>query len=262
MKIECISGETTTLAAGSPYAFVRDKFGRAVAEVDLPLHQKVFLSVTAHYREVPDVPEQLEADPTALRQDGPTIAEYLSAGYPAENYPPYGYASRSTPEEIEAAVAAQVAAKEAAEADARAAAAAAAAANRPGANIHGIGPDTDGGPNPDYVPPQPPADNEHVAPGATPFPEPAPVTPTFDTDIIQINGIGAKLKEKLVEYGITSIVQLANLTPEDADLIDISLDLNGRIEREKWVEQAIDIVEAASAPATPAPAPAPAPAAE
>jgi len=42
-----------------------------------------------------------------LRDDGPTVAEYVSAGYLAANYPPEGYASRSTPEEIEAAIMAQ-----------------------------------------------------------------------------------------------------------------------------------------------------------
>lgn len=44
-------------------------------------------------------------DPNALRNDGPTIAEFIAAGYPASNYPPKGYASKSTVEEIAAAVA-------------------------------------------------------------------------------------------------------------------------------------------------------------
>jgi hypothetical protein len=43
----------------------------------------------------------------AIRTDGPTIAEFVAAGYPAKNYPPAGYASKSTPEEIAAAIAAQ-----------------------------------------------------------------------------------------------------------------------------------------------------------
>lgn len=46
------------------------------------------------------------AEPT-LRTDGPTVAEFVERGYLAANYPPEGYASRSTPEEIAAAVAAQ-----------------------------------------------------------------------------------------------------------------------------------------------------------
>ncbi|MBX5238629.1 hypothetical protein [Rhizobium sp. NLR22b] len=43
-----------------------------------------------------------------LRQDGPTVEEYVAAGYSASVYPPKGYASRSTPEEIAAAIAAQI----------------------------------------------------------------------------------------------------------------------------------------------------------
>lgn len=39
-----------------------------------------------------------------LRQDGPTVAEYVTAGYSAANYPPAGYASRSTADEIAEAI--------------------------------------------------------------------------------------------------------------------------------------------------------------
>lgn len=42
-----------------------------------------------------------------LRNDGPTVEQYVAAGYLAKNYPPTGYASRSAPEGIEAAIAAQ-----------------------------------------------------------------------------------------------------------------------------------------------------------
>ena len=41
-------------------------------------------------------------DANGLRTDGPTVAEYVAAGYLATNYPPHGYASRSTSEEIAA----------------------------------------------------------------------------------------------------------------------------------------------------------------
>lgn len=47
-----------------------------------------------------------EPSDDGLRDDGPTVADLAS------NYPPKGYASRSTVEEIEAAVAAEEAAKE------------------------------------------------------------------------------------------------------------------------------------------------------
>lgn len=32
-----------------------------------------------------------------LRTDGPTLAEYIAAGYPVESYPPPGYAEREPP---------------------------------------------------------------------------------------------------------------------------------------------------------------------
>ncbi len=35
-----------------------------------------------------------KAEPETLRTDGPTLAEYVAAGYKAENYPPRGYASK------------------------------------------------------------------------------------------------------------------------------------------------------------------------
>jgi hypothetical protein len=40
------------------------------------------------------------ADENGLRTDGPTVAEFVAAGYQASDYPPAGYASRSTDEEI------------------------------------------------------------------------------------------------------------------------------------------------------------------
>lgn len=40
----------------------------------------------------------------SLREDGPAVAEFVDAGYQASNYPPEGYASRSTREEIAEAV--------------------------------------------------------------------------------------------------------------------------------------------------------------
>lgn len=39
-----------------------------------------------------------------FREDGPTVAEFVEAGYLAANYPPEGYASRSSQEEIDAAI--------------------------------------------------------------------------------------------------------------------------------------------------------------
>lgn len=57
--------------------------------------------------DVVDEPEGCSWQAGSLRHDGPTVAEYVEAGYQASNYPPAGFAPRSAPEEIAAAVAAQ-----------------------------------------------------------------------------------------------------------------------------------------------------------
>lgn len=52
-----------------------------------------------------NVAAYLEAqESTGPRLDGPTIAEWIEAGYPATSYPPEGYASRSSQEEIDQAI--------------------------------------------------------------------------------------------------------------------------------------------------------------
>lgn len=52
-------------------------------------------------------PEVTAPSAPQLREDGPTVREYVAAGYNAENYPPPGYASKSTTDEIQAAIDAQ-----------------------------------------------------------------------------------------------------------------------------------------------------------
>ncbi len=54
----------------------------------------------------------LRNDTDELRDDGPTVAEYVAAGYAATAYPPTGYAPKSTPEEIAAAIKAEADAKD------------------------------------------------------------------------------------------------------------------------------------------------------
>ncbi len=84
-----------------------------------------------------DPQAELAAEPAALREDGPTIAEFVAAGYPAANYPPHGYASRSSDAEIAEAVKAE--AEAAAQAGAKAK-----KAPKPTADA-GTGNGTDGG---------------------------------------------------------------------------------------------------------------------
>lgn len=63
---------------------------------------------------VPTTVEAPEREPEPLRDDGPTVLEFIAEGYLAENYPPEGYAARSTDDEIATAVELQVAAGRAA----------------------------------------------------------------------------------------------------------------------------------------------------
>jgi hypothetical protein len=46
-----------------------------------------------------------------LKQDGPTVQEWVAAGYKASEYPPSDYASKSSAEDIATAVAAEEQAK-------------------------------------------------------------------------------------------------------------------------------------------------------
>ncbi len=61
-------------------------------------------------------------------------------------------------------------------------------------------------------------------------------------DLTRIKGIGQVLKGKLNQLGITTFRQIAEFTAADIERIDAVLDFPGRIEREKWVEQARDMV--------------------
>ena len=61
-------------------------------------------------------------------------------------------------------------------------------------------------------------------------------------DLTQIKGIGQVIVKKLHRLGITQFAQIANFTPDDIARVDEVLAFKGRIEREKWVEQARDFV--------------------
>lgn len=68
---------------------------------------RVEIKATGHNVDDPSAPVAEAGSNGELRQDGPTVEEFVAAGYPASKYPPAGYASKSTAEEIEAAIAAQ-----------------------------------------------------------------------------------------------------------------------------------------------------------
>lgn len=54
----------------------------------------------------------------------------------------------------------------------------------------------------------------------------------------RIKGVGKVLEKLLNETGIYHFDQLANLTNDEIQWIDNSLSFPGRIQREKWIEQA------------------------
>jgi predicted flap endonuclease-1-like 5' DNA nuclease len=62
--------------------------------------------------------------------------------------------------------------------------------------------------------------------------------PSRRDDLKRIRGIGASVEMKLNAMGITSYEQIANWSKAEMNRIGQALDVKGRIEREKWVEQA------------------------
>lgn len=61
-------------------------------------------------------------------------------------------------------------------------------------------------------------------------------------DLTVIRGIGTVIAPKLHQLGITTYQQVADLTESDIERIDKVLDFRGRIQREKWIEQAQEIL--------------------
>ena len=90
------------IIVNKPFPFAVD--GNHVVEIsagEQDVSERCALVAVEHLG-VASYPNQLDAN--GLKLDGPTIAEFVAAGYPAVNYPPEGYASRSSQEEIDAAI--------------------------------------------------------------------------------------------------------------------------------------------------------------
>ena len=64
-------------------------------------------------------------------------------------------------------------------------------------------------------------------------------------DLTKLAGVGPQLEKKLNEGGIWHYWQLAAMTPDDVAKTDTELKLNGRIDRDGWVEQARGLVAGA-----------------
>jgi hypothetical protein len=59
----------------------------------------------------PEEEAAARGEEAVLREDGPTIEEYMAKGYKASTYPPKGFASKSSEEDVKKAVAAEAWAK-------------------------------------------------------------------------------------------------------------------------------------------------------
>ncbi len=80
---------------------------------------------------------------------------------------------------------------------------------------------------------------EKAADTAPAAPAPLFTAPTGEADDLKkISGVGPVLEKKLNDLGITTFAQVAAFTPEDVARVDDALSFKGRIEREKWLEQA------------------------
>jgi small subunit ribosomal protein S2 len=64
-------------------------------------------------------------------------------------------------------------------------------------------------------------------------------------DLKKITGVGPSLERKLRELGVTKLDQIANLSDEDMEKIDVALNSKGRIQRDDWVGQARALVSGA-----------------
>jgi predicted flap endonuclease-1-like 5' DNA nuclease len=61
-------------------------------------------------------------------------------------------------------------------------------------------------------------------------------------DLKRIKGIGPALERRLNELGVHTLAQLAELSPAEVERINAKLDFPGRIQRERWIEQARDLL--------------------
>ena len=72
---------------------------------------------------------------------------------------------------------------------------------------------------------------------------PAYATQTSVDDLKLIIGIGSTMAEKLTQMGIVRLEQIADWNPSEIDALERQLGAQGRIEQERWVEQARQLVQ-------------------
>jgi predicted flap endonuclease-1-like 5' DNA nuclease len=70
----------------------------------------------------------------------------------------------------------------------------------------------------------------------------APVAAKTVDDVSLIDGVGPKITKQLVDAGISTLSQIAKLTPLELATLDSKLGLKGRTAREGWIAQAKDLL--------------------
>jgi predicted flap endonuclease-1-like 5' DNA nuclease len=100
-------------------------------------------------------------------------------------------------------------------------------------------------PAPEPAPEPAPLADEPIAAAAPLDASPAslaasePEAPAGGDDFTRMKGVGPKLADRLNALGVTSFAQIAALTPEQAAALDAELGIfQGRIHRDRWIEQA------------------------
>jgi predicted flap endonuclease-1-like 5' DNA nuclease len=81
------------------------------------------------------------------------------------------------------------------------------------------------------------------APASPPAAPPEPAAPAASADAAQpitlLKGLGPKVSVRLAEQGITTVGQIAALSPAEAEALDAELGtFRGRMARDRWIEQA------------------------
>jgi predicted flap endonuclease-1-like 5' DNA nuclease len=71
--------------------------------------------------------------------------------------------------------------------------------------------------------------------------EPQPAASPKADDLTAIRGIGKVIEKKLHQLGITSFGQIAALSPQEVRRVNDAIEFPGRVERERWIEQAREL---------------------
>ncbi|SIT78072.1 LSU ribosomal protein L21P [Yoonia rosea] len=85
----------------------------------------------------------------------------------------------------------------------------------------------------------PKAENPKAAPKAKAEPKAA----AGADDLKKLSGVGPALEKKLHEAGVTTFAQIAAWTEADVAAMDEKLSFKGRIEREGWIAQAVELAK-------------------